>query len=71
MRVHRLVAKAFIENKKELPLINHIDGNKLNNNVKNLEWCDYSHNIKEAYRIGLREKIKIFGININRKTKED
>ena len=54
-RVHKLVADAFILNKNNYNCINHIDGNKLNNNINNLEWCDYSHNLKEAYRIGLRE----------------
>ena len=62
-RVHRLVAQAFIPNDKDFNLVNHKDGNKLNNNVNNLEWCDYSHNLKEAYRIGLRKKQKYFGIN--------
>ena len=54
-QVHILVAKAFIPNPEKYKLINHKDGNKLNNAVDNLEWCDYSHNIKEAYRIGLRK----------------
>lgn len=53
--VHRLVALSFLENDNDYPCINHIDGNKLNNNVNNLEWCTYSHNSKEAYRIGLRK----------------
>ena len=54
-RVHILVAKAFIPNPNNYKLINHKDGNKLNNKVENLEWCNYTHNIKEAYRIGLRK----------------
>lgn len=55
--VHRLVAKTFISNPNNLPIINHIDGNKLNNNINNLEWCTYSHNIQEAFRLGLSKPI--------------
>lgn len=54
LRVHRLVAKAFIENKDNLPCINHKDGNKQNNRVDNLEWCTYSHNNQHAYDNGLK-----------------
>ena len=53
--IHRLIAEAFIENKYNYPCINHIDGNKLNNSINNLEWCTYSHNIKEAFRLGLNK----------------
>lgn len=41
---HRLVAEAFIPNINNLPVVNHIDNNKLNNNVANLEWVSYSEN---------------------------
>lgn len=54
LKIHRLVAKAFIPNPNNLPIINHIDGNKLNNNVSNLEWCTYSYNTKHAYDNKLR-----------------
>lgn len=41
---HRLVATAFLPNPNGYEIINHIDENKLNNNVKNLEWCDKKYN---------------------------
>lgn len=44
--VHRLVAQAYILNDDQLPVVNHIDRNKLNNNVDNLEWVSYSENTK-------------------------
>lgn len=50
-----MVANAFIENKNNFPVINHIDGNKENNRVDNLEFCTQSHNVKEAIRLGLQK----------------
>ncbi len=52
--VHQLVALAFLKRNSEKTQINHIDGNKLNNNVNNLEWVTHSENTKHAYRIGLQ-----------------
>ena len=52
--VHRLVAETFIPNPKKLPQVNHLDGNKLNNHVANLEWCDAYDNVMHAIRTGLR-----------------
>lgn len=57
LAVHKLVALTFLKNKNNYKCVNHIDGNKLNNKVDNLEWCDHSHNEKEAYRIGLKKTI--------------
>ena len=47
--IHRLVATAFIPNPNNYEMVNHKDGNKQNNDVSNLEWCDASHNMRHAY----------------------
>lgn len=55
--VHRIVAETFLPNEEGFEQINHKDGNKKNNNVENLEWCDRSDNMKHA----ARELKKAFG----------
>lgn len=63
---HRVLAETFIEDTGFNPdgskmvgkhQVNHKDGNKDNNTIMNLEWCDQSYNQKEAYRLGLREYV--------------
>ena len=53
VKVHRLVAEAFIPNPNHLPQINHKDGDKLNNQATNLEWCTGSQNMRHAWQTGL------------------
>ena len=50
-KIHRLVAKAFIDNPNKLPEINHKDENKRNNRVENLEWCTTQYNLTYGNRL--------------------
>lgn len=56
VRIHTLVAEHFlIKPQIKKPEVNHIDGNKLNNKVSNLEWTTHKENIRHAVRIGLMD----------------
>ena len=59
--VHRLVASAFVQKPEGCNYVNHIDGNKLNNNADNLEWCTRSQNMKHAILKGLNHVPKLSG----------
>lgn len=51
--VHRIVALSFIPKEKGRDYVNHIDGNRLNNSVENLEWCNHTENSNHAFDTGL------------------
>lgn len=67
-RVHILVAQAFVENKKNLPIVNHINEQKEDNKASNLEWCTHSYNsnygTKSAKMVNSK---KVIAIDINDK----
>ena len=66
MLVHRLVAKTYLPNPDGLPVVNHIDENKLNNDVSNLEWCTQEHNAN--WGSGIDRHRKSYGIERMRET---
>lgn len=71
--VHRLVAMAYLPNIKNLPQVNHKDGNKENNQVDNLEWVTARENVVHSYKVGLKRGIGACHIgekNTNSKLKE-
>ena len=60
IHVHRIVAEAFIPNPDNLPTVDHIDGNKLNNNVENLQWLSQSDNCRKSSKNASKPNKPIF-----------
>jgi hypothetical protein len=70
MYIHRLVAMTYLENNNNLACVNHIDGDKLNNNITNLEWCSASDNNRHAHKLGLNYISQSNRVEASRTAKE-
>ena len=72
MFVHRLVAETFLEKEEGCYEVNHVDGNKLNNDVSNLEWCDRRRNMLHAHDLGLaKTRTPLIATNIETKERTE
>lgn len=71
LTLHRLLAINFIENPYNKPNINHIDGNKSNNSLDNLEWCTQKENSQHAFKTGLSKARKGENSNLSKLNEND
>lgn len=62
--VHRVVAKCFLPNPYNLPAVNHIDCNRKNENLNNLEWCSYSYNNQYREKYGQAFGHHLYAVNL-------
>ena len=53
--IHKILAEKLLDNPNNYKCVNHKNGIKTDNRLENLEWCNHSHNNKEAYRLGLNK----------------
>jgi len=63
-RVHRLVSQTFIKNTDNLPQVNHLDCDRTNNNVSNLEWCTASYNTQYREKYGISRGVPVLAVNL-------
>ncbi len=68
-RIHRLVGNAFIDKINEKSLIDHKDGNKTNNNLTNLRWCNNSENMRNS-KISSRNNSGVRGVSFNKENQK-
>ena len=68
--IHRLVAETYLSNPDNLPQVNHIDKNRRNNHISNLEWCSQQYNIEHSQaktyiieNIHTKEQFEVFNLN--------
>lgn len=65
IRVHRCVAETFIHNPNGCEIVNHIDGNKQNNRLDNLEWCSREYNYRHAVMMDLIDEDNSYQLGVN------
>lgn len=70
-KIHKAVAETFIFNPDHKKTVNHIDGNKQNNSIENLEWATYSENVQHAFDIGLAKPTRGVDSPLSKLTRED